>query len=72
MKIFIHAKPSSKKPVLEKLDDTHYTVSVKEPAKENKANFAVIKSLADYFGVPRSHIRLLSGRTSREKVFEIL
>ena len=71
-KIFVHAKPSSKRPEVEKLDEAHYTVSVQEPAKENKANFAIIKALAIHFGVPLSRIRLLSGKNSRQKMFGIM
>lgn len=56
---------------MEKLDETHFAVAVKEPPKENKANFAVLELLAEYFKVPFSRIRIVSGATSREKVVEI-
>ena len=72
MKIFVQAKPNSKKTEVKRIHDAHYVVSVQEPAKENKANFAVLKSLAEHFGVPRSRIRLLSGRASKQKIFEVL
>lgn len=72
MRIFVRAKPGSKKTGVEKIDETHYTVAVKEPAKENKANFAVLETLSSHFGIPLSRIRLVSGRASKEKVIEIL
>lgn len=72
MKILVHAKPGSKNPGVEKLDETHFIVSVKEPAKENKANFAIIKALTGHFKVSLSRIRLLSGKNSKQKVFEVL
>ncbi len=71
MKVFIRAKPNAKVAAIEKLDDAHYTVSVQEPPKENKANFAIMKMLAEHFGVSLAHVRLISGASSREKVFEI-
>jgi len=71
MKIYVHAKTNSKKPGIEKTDDTHYIVSVKEPPKENKANFAIMEVLARHFGVSLSHVHLISGATSKQKVFEI-
>ncbi|MDR2770252.1 MAG: DUF167 domain-containing protein [Rickettsiales bacterium] len=41
-------------------------------APENgKANEAVAKMLADYFGVPKSSVRLVRGASSRDKVFSI-
>ncbi|MBI2623403.1 MAG: DUF167 domain-containing protein [Candidatus Liptonbacteria bacterium] len=72
MKIFVRAKPNAKAASVEKLDDAHYVIAVTEPPKENKANFAIMEALARHFGVSLSRIRLISGRTSKEKTFEIL
>ena len=46
-------------------------VRVKEPAKEGKANQAVIKSLARYFNVPQDAISVSSGLKSKNKVIEV-
>jgi len=48
-----------------------FLVRVKEPAKEGKANKAVIKLLADYFEVPQKQVTISSGFGSRDKVIEI-
>lgn len=48
-----------------------YKVSVKEAPVDGKANEAIIKALADYFDVPKSNITLISGQSSKQKVFEI-
>lgn len=48
-----------------------YTVWVKAPAKEDKANAAVIKALARYFDTAKSNIEILSGLKSKSKVIEI-
>jgi uncharacterized protein len=37
------------------------------PAVEGKANAALIEFLADYFGVPRRNVSILSGVKSRAK-----
>lgn len=71
MKISVKVKPRSKENNVEKIGDNDYVVKVKDPAKENKANFAVMEVLSSYFNVPFSAIRLVSGRTSKQKVFEI-
>jgi hypothetical protein len=71
MKIFVKVKPNAKHASVEKLDETHYAVAVKEPPVEGKANAAVAKALAEHLGVPASRVRLVSGHTSRQKVFEI-
>ncbi len=71
MKIFVKARPGSRERKTEKIDDEHYIVSVKERAEGNEANVAIFESLAEYFKVPFGSLRLLSGRTSRNKIFDI-
>ncbi len=71
MKIFVKAKPGAKENKIKKIDESHFEVSVNQPPKENKANFAVIELLADYFEVPFSGIRIISGATSKNKILEI-
>ena len=81
MKIFVKTKPGAKEnkvtpPELKLMpdpeDEQWYTVKVKERPVENRANKAIIKLLAEHFKVPHSQIRLISGTTSKRKVFEIL
>jgi len=71
MKIFVKAKPSAKKQNIEKIDDSHFVISVKEPPVQGLANKAVLKNLADYFGIPQENVRIISGFTSRQKIVEI-
>ena len=49
MRIFVRVKPGAKVDKVEKVDETHYNVWVKSPAKEGKANESVIELLADFF-----------------------
>jgi len=70
MKIQVKVKPSSKTEELSREGD-NFIVKVKEPPKEGKANQAVIKLLAEHFGVPQSQVRILSGFRSRNKVIEV-
>jgi len=71
MRIFVSVKPKAHLEKVEKLDDTHYKVSVAEPPVDGKANKAVTGALADYFGIAKINIALVSGAGSREKVFDI-
>ena len=71
MKIQVKVKPSSKTEELSQKGDS-FIVKVKEPPKEGKANQAVIKLLAEHFGVPQSQVRILSGFKSRNKVIDIV
>ncbi len=72
MKIFVKAKPAAKEEKILKIDETHYEVSVKEPSVNGKANTAIVKALAEHFNTSSSHINILSGYTSKQKIVEIL
>ncbi len=83
MKIFVKAKPGAKEtkvvtptPKLwaEEGSDKKewFVVSVKEPAQQGRANIAIIKALAEHFKVSASQVHLISGRISKQKVFDIL
>ncbi len=43
-------------------------VFVKAPAKDNKANIAIIKTLTKHF---KREVRLVSGLTNKKKIIEI-
>lgn len=70
MKIQVKVTPSSRTEEVSPEGDS-FMVKVKEPPKEGKANRAVIKLLAEHFGVPQSQVRILSGFRSRNKVIEV-
>lgn len=71
MKIFVKAKPGSYEERIEKIDDLHFVVSVKEPPVQGRANQAIVRALAEYFGVAILNVKITSGFTSRQKIFEI-
>lgn len=71
MRISIKVKPNSKSASVEKVDETEYIVRVKAPAKEGKANEAVVEALSEYFRVPKSRISIARGLGSKHKVVEI-
>jgi len=48
-----------------------YKVSVKEAPVGGKANEAIIKALAKYFNISKFSVHLISGQTSKQKIFEI-
>jgi uncharacterized protein len=86
MKIFVKAKAGAREekivPPAQKLwaenenresgEKEWYKVSVKEPPMQGKANEAIGRALAGYFKVAPSQVRLISGSSSKQKVFEIL
>ena len=70
MKIQVKVKPNSRSEEISR-EGGSFIVKVKEPPREGKANQAVIKLLAEHFGVPKSQVRILSGFKSKNKVIEV-
>ena len=71
MKIFVKVKPRAREERVQKIDGINFEVWVRELPEKGKANRAVIKSLADYFKVSQSNIKIISGSVSRLKIIEI-
>lgn len=71
MRITVKAKTQAKTEKVEQLDSKSFKVSVKESPIEGKANKAIVRAIAEHFDIARSRIVLVSGQTSKQKVFDI-
>ena len=71
MRIQVKVKPNSKTEELVS-EGNSFIVKVKEPAKEGKANQAVVELLAEHFKVPKSQVTILRGLRSRNKTIEVV
>jgi uncharacterized protein (TIGR00251 family) len=71
VKITIRVKPGSREDRVEKAGERDFLVKVKAPAREGKANEAVIRTLAVYFDVPPSRVAIVTGAGARQKIVEI-
>ncbi len=72
MYIRVTVAPGSKKELIQKLSGNKWTISVKEPAEQNRANERVCTLIARDLGVARSDIRILTGHHSRVKMISVL
>jgi uncharacterized protein (TIGR00251 family) len=72
MRLTVRLRPNARVEKVEKLSDREYRVWVRAPAREGKANDALIRLLSDHFGRPRSAVTLVRGAASRNKRVEIL
>lgn len=72
MKIKVKVKLKYKEEKCEKIGENYFLLFVKDMPIEGKANKAVVKILADYFGVSKSRIKIIFGLKSREKIIEIV
>lgn len=71
MKIFVKAIPGSYKESVERIDQNHFKITVKQPPIKGLANNAIISALSRFLKVPKSNIFLVSGFSSSQKVFEV-
>jgi len=71
MKISVVVHPRSRQARIEKDMLSQLHVYVQEPALKGKANLATIKVLAGHFKVKKNQIFLISGATSKTKLFEV-
>lgn len=74
MKILIFAKPGAKRVFIKKMEnlvpgfDACFSVAVKEPAEDGRANRAIEAALAKHFDAPASSIKIIAGNTSHRKI----
>ena len=71
MKIFVKVKANAKKQEIKPVDAAHFEIKVKAAPKKGRANSAVIETLADYLGISKSRIKIISGEKSKQKILEI-
>jgi len=72
MYIKVKVIPRAKKSEIIELNRHHLKVKLLSPPIKNRANQELTDLLADYYGVPKSAIRIIKGEHSREKFIEIL
>ncbi len=73
MRITVNAKPGSRqnKVDVDPTNSTVFTVHTTKPPDKGAANEAIIKLIAEHFGIGTSKIILVSGMTSRVKVVDV-
>lgn len=69
-RISVTVKPNSRSAALAKLSETENRAAFCEPARDGKANAALIGLVARYFNLPKSKILIVRGHSSRRKVLE--
>jgi len=70
MRVRVDVKPNARVPGIE-LVEGRLIVRVKEPPTEGKANEAVLRAVAGYYGVAPRDVHLVSGGSGRHKLVEV-
>ncbi|MBI4359275.1 MAG: DUF167 domain-containing protein [Candidatus Nealsonbacteria bacterium] len=71
MRIFVKVKAKAREDRIEKKDDSHFDVWVKEPPVAGRANRAVLRRVGECFRVPPARMKIVSGLASRQKIIEL-
>lgn len=71
MIVFVRVSTNSDRPGVEKIGENEYKVRVHAKPVDGKANADVVESLAEFFDVPKSRVRIVAGLTSKRKTVEI-
>ena len=69
--VTIIVKPNAREERVEEIAENELRVCVKAPAKEGKANAAVLKAAAEYFAVAPSRVVLLHGARGKRKIISV-
>lgn len=69
-RVSVTVHPRSSRRRIAQLDDSLHVWLTAAPAG-GKANEELIQLLSDHFGLPRSAVRIASGRASRRKIIEL-
>jgi uncharacterized protein (TIGR00251 family) len=71
LKIWVTVKPRSKREEIKKTAGGEYVVAVRAPAREGKANQALLQLLAAHFRIPKSALKIVQGGASRRKLIRL-
>ena len=71
MKFTVKVKLKAAREGVCQVDPVTLEVAVKEPPEKGKANDAVVRLLAEHFGVAKSRVWIVAGHTSRSKIVEV-
>lgn len=71
MRIYVKVIPKSSRNKIEKISEGEYKAWITAPPVDGKANSMLIQVLTDYFGVSRSSLKIIVGKTARTKIVEI-
>jgi uncharacterized protein len=71
MRIYVKVSPRSSKNEVIEIAEGEYRVRLTAAPVDNKANEMLIRLLAKHFDVPKSSLRILSGKTAKVKLVEI-
>jgi uncharacterized protein (TIGR00251 family) len=71
MRIYLKVIPKAAKNEIIQISEGEFKVKLNAVPEKNKANQKLVDVLAEHFGVPKSAIEIIAGKTARTKIVEI-
>lgn len=71
MRIYVKVIPKSSRNKIEKISEGEYKAWVTAPPVDGKANDMLIQVLSEYFGVSKSSLAIIGGKSAKKKIIEI-
>jgi len=71
MRIYVKVAPRSAKNEVIKISEGEYKARITALPVDNRANEMLVELIADHFGVAKSSVKILSGKTAKIKLLEI-
>ena len=71
MYVKVIAEPGAKKEKIEQLTKDYFVIAVKAKAERNAANIRILEVLADFWGVPKNKLKIITGHHSRSKIIDV-
>jgi uncharacterized protein (TIGR00251 family) len=68
--MWIIVNPHARKAEVKQNTEGDWVVSVRAPAREGKANRALIELLASHFKLAKSSVRIIHGQTGKRKLVQ--
>jgi len=69
MKLEVKVYPSSGKQEIKEISRDKYSIYLKKPPENNKANIELLKLLKKYF---KKDLRIVKGKSSKNKIIELI
>ena len=67
----IRVSPSAKRTRIAGVYGERLKVQVAAPPEDGRANHELVRMMAEWLGVPRAHVSVCSGSTSKDKVLAV-
>lgn len=71
MRIYVKVSPRSSKNEVTKISEGEYKIKLTAAPVDGQANDMLIRILSKYFGVPKSSLTIVGGKTARTKIVDI-